>query len=186
MRALNILGVIYLVRRNYWMMIVGLLILLIVGASLAVVSFYTLRVSAPSATIVSKPLTLYYIDISDDSGAGNKIGCGDSVVAVKTADVITDDIVKSTFEKLLSDHDRYYDDSGLYNVLYNSNLTYVSSSRSSDAVTVDLAGTISLYGECDNPRVKAELETTAKTAADVNVANIFINSKPLSEVLSLK
>jgi hypothetical protein len=134
----------------------------------------------------TKSLTLYYIAINDDGKIGEKIGCGDSAVAIKTADVKTDDVVKSTFTTLLSNHDQFYGTSGLANTLYNSNLTFVSSSKSGDTVTVNLSGNFSLGGVCDIPRVQTQLELAAKTAAGVGKAEIFVNSKPLSEVLSLK
>lgn len=135
---------------------------------------------------VTGPLTLYYIAIGDNGQSGEKIGCGDSAVAITTADVTTDDVVKSTFEKLLSNKNQWYGESGLYNVLYNSNLAFVSSTKSGDKVTVNLTGSLSLAGECDNPRVQAELEMAAKKAANVTNVDIFINSIPLNEVLSLK
>lgn len=184
-------------RRNHWVIILSLLILLVAGCSLMVLIFGMPKASAPSAikketngnnlnSNATIPLTLYYIAIDDNGKSGSQIGCGDSAVAVTTDDVTTSDVIKSTFEALLKNHNQYYGQSGLYNVLYNSNLVFVSSSKSGDSVTVNLTGNLSLAGECDNPRVQAELEMAAKKAANVNVANIFINSKPLSEVLSLK
>lgn len=175
-------------KRSYWVIIVFMLAFFVIGGVLVNVALNIPRATAPSITEnnVTGSLTLYYIAVDDNGKSGEKIGCGDSAVAVKTADVTTDSVISSTFARLLSDHNQYYGESGLYNVLYNADLVYVSSSVSGDTVTVNLTGNLSLAGECDNPRVQATLEMTAATAAGVKKAAIFINSKPLSEVLSLK
>lgn len=138
------------------------------------------------ATTVSKPLTIYYIAIEDNGIAGSMIGCGDSLVARDTAPITTTDLVKSSFQQLLAGKDQFIGQSGLYNALYQSNLTYLDSSVAGDTVTVNLTGTLKLAGECDNPRVQAQLEQTAKTAAGVAKATINLNNKPLAESLSLK
>jgi hypothetical protein len=41
-------------------------------------------------------------------------------------------------------------------------------------------------GECDTPRVRAQLEQTILQFPTVTEADIFINGKPLADVLSLK
>lgn len=175
-------------KRSYWVIIVFMMAFFVIGGFLVNVVLNIPKVTAPSITEnnVTGPLTLYYIAVDDNGKSGEKIGCGDSAVAVKTADVTTDSVISSTFSRLLSDHNQYYGESGLYNVLYNADLVYVSSSVSGDTVTVYLTGTLNLAGVCDNPRVQAQLEMAAKIAAGVTKTNIFINSKPLSEVLSLK
>lgn len=135
---------------------------------------------------VTKPLTLYYVATEDNGIAGPMIGCGDSLVSRTTAPVTTTNLVKSAFEQLLAGKDQFIGQSGLYNALYQSNLTYLDSSVAGDTVTVNLTGTLKLAGECDNPRVQAQLEQTAKTAAGVAKATINLNNKPLAESLSLK
>lgn len=135
---------------------------------------------------VTKPLTLYYVATEDNGIAGPMIGCGDSLVPRTTSPVTTTDVVKSSFEQLLSGKDQFIGQSGLYNALYQSDLTYSSSTTTGDTVTVNLTGTLKLGGECDNPRVTAQLENTAKTAAGTTKAVININDKPLASVLSLE
>jgi hypothetical protein len=41
-------------------------------------------------------------------------------------------------------------------------------------------------GECDSPRVQAQLEQTVLQFPSVTDVAIFINGKPLAEALSLK
>lgn len=135
---------------------------------------------------VTKPLTIYYVATEDNGITGSLIGCGDSLVANNTSPTTTSDVIKSSFEQLLAGKDQFIGQSGLYNALYQSDLTYVSSSVANDTVTVNLTGTLKLGGECDNPRVKAQLEETAKTAAGVSSVVINLNDKPLSDSLSLQ
>lgn len=176
-------------RRNYWIIIIGFMLAFVgIGGFLVT----TVLMNIPKATApaieanITSPLTFYYISIGDDGKSGSKVGCGDSAVEVKTTEVTTDDLIKSTFRRLLLDHNQFYNETGLYNALYNSNLTFVGSSVSGDTVTVNLTGEFSLGGVCDIPRVQTMLEKAAQTAAGVNKAEILVNSKPLSEVLSLK
>lgn len=136
---------------------------------------------------VTGPLTIYYVAVADAGKSGKKIGCDDSLVAVTTESVTTTDTVKSAMQRLLANHEMYYGESGLYNALYQSDLTYVSSSVSGDTVHVTLTGTLAQSGECDSPRVQAQLEQTAiKAASGATKAKITLNGKDLSDVLSLK
>jgi hypothetical protein len=43
-----------------------------------------------------------------------------------------------------------------------------------------------LGGECDNPRVQAQIENTVLQFSTVTSADIFLNGKTLAEALSLK
>lgn len=135
---------------------------------------------------VTKPLTFYYIAIGDGGKTGSMIACEDSLVSQTIEPVTTDNPVKATLERLLANKDQFIGQSGLYNALYRSNLVFESSTISDDTVTVNLAGSLKLGGECDNPRVQAQLEQTAKTAAGVANVAINLNGKPLADALSLQ
>jgi hypothetical protein len=43
-----------------------------------------------------------------------------------------------------------------------------------------------LGGVCDNPRVEAQIEETALQFATVSEVAVFVNGKPLEEIISLK
>jgi len=175
-------------KRTYWIIGLVVLILAIIGGMTYALFFASPPASAPTLdnTNATQPLKMYMVAVDDNGISGNLIGCGDSAVSVTTEDVTTNDFIKATMERLLSNKNQFYGESGLYNALYKSSLVYVSSSVSGDTVTVKLSGTFSLGGECDNPRVQSQLELSAKAAAGVEKAAILVNDKPLSEVLSLK
>lgn len=132
----------------------------------------------------AEPLTLYYVALNDGGESGKEIGCGDSLVEDTTAPVTTADPIKASMEALLSTDDRNVGESGLYNALYQSDLTYESGSLEGDTVTVMLSGVVRSGGACDSPRIEAQLQETAATAGGVFNSEIFINGEPLEDVLS--
>ncbi len=52
--------------------------------------------------------------------------------------------------------------------------------------TIELTGSFSLAGECDNPRVLAQLRSTALQFSTVKEAVILVNGETLEDALSLK
>jgi hypothetical protein len=132
------------------------------------------------------PLTIYYIAIDDGGISGPLIGCGDSLVATTTAPVRFTDQVGPSIGALLANKNRDVGLSGLVNALYQSNLTYTGGQLDGSTITIHLEGQFMLGGVCDVPRVKAQLEYTAMTAAGATSARVLVNGRPIDEVLSLK
>ena len=132
------------------------------------------------------PLTVYYVAVGDNGISGPKIGCGDSLVATTTAPVRFTDQVGPSVGALLANKSRDVGMSGLVNVLYQSNLTYVAGELNGSTITIWLSGQFMLGGVCDIPRAKAQLEYTAMAASDATSARVFVNGRPIDEVLSLK
>lgn len=145
-----------------------------------------------SSSVVGSPssqqttVKLYFLALEDQGKSGQKIGCGDSLVPISVEIPQTPAVLKSAYEKLFSLKDRFYGQSGLYNALYQSNLELESVTITNNTALVRLTGNFQLGGECDNPRVKAQLEQTALQFESVKSVEITINGKPLDEALSLK
>jgi hypothetical protein len=129
---------------------------------------------------------IYLIAIDDNGQSGQLIGCGDSGVAVDVEIQPTQEVLRASLEKLLSTKDQFYGQSGLYNALYQSDLQIDSISLQDGTAVIDLAGTIILGGVCDNPRAEAQLESTVLQFSTVQEVSIFVNGRPLQDVLSLK
>lgn len=131
---------------------------------------------------------LYFVAIGDGGKSGLKIGCGDSLVTVNRPIAPTRAPLSAAFRLLLSEHHRYIGQSGLYNSLYRSRLSLKSASVVHGKTRIALVGSMSLGGECDNPRVYAQLRHTALQFKSVDNHNltITINGVPLSKRLSLK
>jgi hypothetical protein len=139
----------------------------------------------PPATMKSENTTfrMYLIALEDGGKSGPAVGCGDSLVAVD----LTSTDVKTALRQLLDNHDRLYGQSSLYNTLYQSDLQVSRISRTNDSISADLSGKLVLGGECDNPRVKAQLEATLRQDMDTKIpVTIRVNGDMLDDLLSGK
>jgi hypothetical protein len=129
---------------------------------------------------------IFLIAVDDNGQTGTPVGCGDSVVPVQVEIPPTQGVLKAALVALLSVKDQYYGQSGLYNALYQSDLQVESLSINGSKASVYLTGTVLMGGECDSPRVQAQLEQTVLQFQNVTEVAIFINGKPLVDILSLK
>jgi hypothetical protein len=134
----------------------------------------------------NRSVRIFLIGIEDGGKSGKLIGCNDSAVPVIVKISFTKGVLKATLEHLLSLKDEYYDQSGLYNALYQSNLHLDNAKIENGEAMINLSGKILLGGECDNPRVEAQIKETALQFSTVKKVTVLINGKPLEEVLSLK
>lgn len=142
--------------------------------------------AVPTKTLGPQMVQVILIALDDNGQGGPMVGCGDSAIPVTVQIEPTQGVLRAALEKLLSIKDQYYGQSGLYNSLYQSNLQVQSVSISNGKATVQLTGSMMLAGECDNPRVQAQIEGTVMQFPTVTSADIFINGKTLAEALSLK
>ena len=129
---------------------------------------------------------IFLIAVGDNGQTGTPVGCGDSVVPVQVEIPPTQGVLKAALIALLSVKDQYYGQSGLYNALYQSDLQVESLSINGSQAKVYLTGTLLMGGECDSPRVQAQFEQTVLQFQNVTEVAIFINDKPLVDILSLK
>lgn len=151
------------------------------GQSFSVRSVFSAGKSAASRTT---SIRFYLIAVNDKGKAGQKIGCGDSLVAVPYP--------RSTFAKpweealrlLLNIHQRFYGQSGLYNALYQSRLSLKRSTLVRGHLSVYLTGRLRSGGSCDAPRIAGQLRETARQTGQVRNVSIFINNLRLSKLLS--
>ncbi len=142
--------------------------------------------AATETPVGPQMVKIYLIAVGDNGVSGEMIGCGDSAVPVQVEITPTQGVLKAALLSLLSIKTRDYGQSGLYNVLYQSSLQLDSVKIENGTAMVYLSGSLLLGGECDNPRVEAELTLTALQFSTVKDVSIFINNKPLKDVLSLK
>ena len=131
---------------------------------------------------------IFLIAVGDNGIAGKKIGCGDSLVAVEVAIQPTLAVLRAALTELFKlEGQSSYGESGLYNALYQSHLSIESLNIVNREAIVRLEGTLIQGGECDAPRVKAQLEEIAlQFATTVNRVSVFINGVALDQLLSLQ
>lgn len=139
----------------------------------------------PTVMPTSASVTVFYIAQGDGGTSGPAVGCGDSAVAVTSPTVTFTDPVEAALRTLLANHSAQIGQSGLSNALWQSRLHVDSVDRNANTITAQLSGTLTLGGECDNPRVEQQLLLTAQQAAGTPVA-VTVNGKALSQALSLK
>ncbi|MEE1620989.1 hypothetical protein ACQ3I4_08335 [Zafaria sp. Z1313] len=138
------------------------------------------RASAPSPATAA--LTVYYVALDDRGIAGRRIGCGDSLVAAATEPVRFTDQLEASLERLL-DAGTPPRDAGLVNALARSELRFVSATVDGDSVTVMLTGRLVSAGTCDAPRLREQLEETARFAAGVGEAVVLVDGTPIGRLL---
>ncbi|MEL4356863.1 MULTISPECIES: hypothetical protein [unclassified Luteococcus] len=126
--------------------------------------------------------TLYYISVGD----GGPLGCGDT--AVGAVDLPRSQTpVRDAMTKLLANHSPRLGSSGLENPIGRSSLRYVDGryDRATGVVSVWLEGTLKQSGTCDDPRLEAQLEMTATSAAGAKTARVFVNGKTLESYFDM-
>jgi hypothetical protein len=138
----------------------------------------------PIAASGTMKIKVFMIAIEDGGKSGKKIGCNDSVVPVERVIPATTAPLTASIRELISLHDQYYGQSGLYNALYQSNLKIGSVSLTAGKASINLQGTVTLGGTCDSPRVAAQIQETALQFSTVKQATVTVNGVPLDRVLS--
>jgi len=136
---------------------------------------------APSASDVTyEKVNIYLIALNDNGAGGTLVGCGDSAIPVEVQITPTQDLVaavKSALQALLSAGDRYAGGAGLYNALKNSSLKVVDVIIQNANATIKLSGALQSGGQCDDPRIKAQLEQTVRQFSQVTQVSIYLNDQ---------
>lgn len=149
----------------------------------------TARPVTVSPTQIPRAFTrvkIFLIALNDGGKSGPTVGCGDSAVAVERQIAPTSAVLTAALNELLSLHDRSYGESGLYNALYQSDLHLKRVDLVNGMATIQLTGKLSLGGECDDPRVAAQITNTALQFATVRSVAVRVNGVPLEQLLGGK
>jgi spore germination protein GerM len=144
--------------------------------------------AAPSATWEgAKEVFIYLIAMEDNGASGPKIGCNDSIIEVKRVLAQpTQSPLRAAYEELLSIKDDFYGESGLFNSLWEMDLTVDSVNITNGKAIVQLSGDFHGVGTCADPRMIAQLEYTALQFSTVTSVEITINGEEIHELLSTK
>ncbi len=130
---------------------------------------------------------IYLVAIGDNGVSGKLIGCGDSLVPVEVPIAPTLGVLRAALNELLKlEGQQYYGQSGLYNALYQSDLSIEDVAVIGGEARIFLTGSLMLGGVCDNPRVEEQLKALALQFSTVESVSIYINGEALEDVLDLK
>ncbi|WP_258061776.1 hypothetical protein [Arthrobacter sp. ZGTC412] len=146
--------------------------------------------SAPSGKAAGlQTVTAFYVLLDDGGSNGVRFGCNDSLVGVAHISSAGEDALAAAVRALLDAQAEAVESPppspDVYNALSGSELKFLSGSFDGTTVTVYLAGTLSMGGVCDLPRVEAQLTQTAVSAVGAIRAEIYVNGRSLSEALQL-
>jgi len=125
---------------------------------------------------------IYLIALDDGGTSGPLIGCNDSAVPVEVQFDPTPAPLTAALTELLAIEEQFYGGSGLYNALYQSDLTIEDVNISNGVATIELSGAFTIGGACDEPRVEAQLKRTATQFSTVDEATVFINGTSLEDI----
>jgi spore germination protein GerM len=130
----------------------------------------------------TQEVKVYLVALSDAGKSGKKIGCDDSLVAVKRTINATAAPLKAAIEELLaSPHES---DGQLGNYVFGPNLKLKSVSISKGTATIRFSGEISVAGICDEPRITEQIEATAKQFPTVKRVKVYVGNKTLKYAIS--
>lgn len=120
---------------------------------------------------------IYLIALGDTS-SGETVGCGDSLVPVEVAYEPTVAPLTASLEALFDIETRLYGQSGLYNALYQADLTLEGINIVNGVATINISGQLTVGGACDTPRALAQIEYTALQFSTIDEVNIMIDGEP--------
>ena len=127
-------------------------------------------------------VNVYLIALDDAGRTGKRIGCNDSVVAAARPVAPTTNALKASIETLLTAPEQS-GSPALYNALAQSALAVDGIARERGLITLRLKGEIRLRATCDAPRVRAQIVETARQFTDVKGVIVYVNGRPLNELL---
>ena len=119
------------------------------------------------------------------SEAKPALGCGADAVPVEVELPAPAPALRGSLEALLA-AGKSYESAGYYNALASSPLRLQRIERSGDRARIYLAGYLELGGECDGPRVLSQLTATATQFRDLRKAELFLDGRPLRDLLAGK
>lgn len=132
-------------------------------------------------------VNIYLVAIGDNGASGKAIGCGDSLIPVEVSITPTLGVLRAALNELFDlEGEQYYGESGLYNALYQSHLRIDDVAVNNGEAVIRLKGYLVMGGECDGPRVEEQLKALALQFSTVNRVSIFINDRPLRDLLDLR
>ncbi len=167
-------------RRLYWL---AALAVMLAAVSCTLSTGDTTTPSPTPGNLAPVDLIVYLA--APDSGGPT--GCGSTLIPVTrgTLPAMTvEQQITRALQELFSIKEQFVGQSGLYNALYQSNLSVTGVTvDTSGQATVQLSGDYTLQGVCSDALFRAQIEQTALQFA-INRVAVFIDGRPLAEIVS--
>ncbi len=150
-------------------------------------ALHSMPAHADTTQTATRKVDVYVVALEDGGKLGKKVGCGDSLVALKVqADSTTVPLIEAAMSKLVKLGKDVPGGDSMYNALASSDLRLKSARIKDGQANVELTGRVRLGGACDNPRFEGQLRETVLQFPEVKSATIRINGEPLEKVVSLR
>jgi spore germination protein GerM len=153
----------------------------------ATISVGTAIVKEAALVQKTQEIKVYLVALNDDGYQGNRIGCGDSLVAVRRTINKSATPLKAALEELLAMPQEFERDptkGNLGNYVFGPELKLSSVSISKGTATIHFSGHISVAGICDEPRIVEQIEATARQFPTVKRVKVFVGKETLAEAIS--
>lgn len=115
--------------------------------------------------------------IALNSSTGTPVGCNDSAIPVEVSYDPTIAPLTASLEALFDMDSQMVGQSGLYNALYQSDLSLQRIDIENGVATIEIAGELIVGGACDTPRAIAQIEQTALQFATIDEVIIYIGGE---------
>jgi Sporulation and spore germination len=136
------------------------------------------------STSSTERVRVFLVDRQSGGAAAAPVACNPRVLPVEVTLLQKAPALEGSFAGLFSlGRDPYDTGSGLYNALHASPLALDRIERRGVEALVYLQGYVELDGPCDGERALAQLTATALQFPDVQRVQLFLDGKPLPEVL---
>jgi hypothetical protein len=131
----------------------------------------------------NREVKVYLVVLGDNGKMGKKIGCEDSLVAVTRTIKANAAPLKAAIQELLSTPPETGNNPKLQNFWKGRNLRVRSVSIRKSTATIYLTGEVFVAGICDEPRIKSQVEETAKQFPNVKRVKVFIGKRRLEDAI---
>jgi Aspartic acid proteinase inhibitor/Sporulation and spore germination len=129
----------------------------------------------------AREVKVYLVALNDAGKSGRKIGCDDSLVAVKRSVPADGEPLKAAVGELLSMPREY--EGRLGNYWYGENLKVSGVALRGGTATIRITGRLYVAGVCDEPRIEEQMRATVQQFPGVRRVKVFVGGRPLAEVI---
>ncbi len=131
----------------------------------------------------------FFLIIPDDNGLnGTPVGCGDSLVAIETQESLSGTLeqdIKTALDSLFALKTDSYGQSGFVTALATVNLMVQNVTVTGETAILNLGGSFTLTGVCDDARMQAQILSTLFQFPQLNAVSIYLNDDNMKQLFDM-
>lgn len=129
----------------------------------------------------TEEIKIYLVALEGTSQEGKIIGCNDKLVATTKSVKVEKTKLETSIGELIAAKDT----EELKNYVKGFHLMLFQVTIAGGIGDVYLNGELNINGTCDIPRIREQLNETAKQFTDLKKVNFYINAQPLEKYLDI-